>query len=126
MKAERWLSQLLEKYKDDLEFRMEGLILDFTEKIVIKMQELNINRAELAKRLGVSKAFVTKLLNGNPNLTIKTMMSIADVLNCDLNLDLYPKGFEIKSFYVSPAVRKDVKKSKANKAVASKKKAGKK
>jgi len=105
VKEEKYLNQLLEKYKDDLEFRMEGLILDFTEKIVIKMKELNISRAELARRLGVSKAFVTKLLNGNPNLTIKTMMSIADVLGCDLNLDIYPKGFEIKTYYASPKKR---------------------
>ncbi len=102
MKEEKWLNQLLEKYKDDLEFRMEGLILDFTEKIVTKMRESNISRAELARRLGVSKAFVTILLNGNPNLTIKTMMSIADVLGCDLNLDIFPKGFEIRSYYASP------------------------
>lgn len=102
VKAEAWVNELLEKYKEDLEFRMEGLILDFTEKIVLKMKESKISRSELANRLGVSKAFVTKLLNGNPNLTIKTMMSIADVLDCDLNLDLYPKGFEIKSYYVSP------------------------
>lgn len=101
VKAEVWVNELLEKYKDDLEFRMEGVILDFTEKIVIKMKELDLSRAELARRLGVSKAFVTKLLNGNPNLTIKTMMSIADVLDCDLNLDIYPKGFEIRSYYAS-------------------------
>lgn len=106
VKTEKWFNKLLEKYEDDLEFRMEGMILDFTEKIVLKMKELNINRAELARRLGVSKSFVTKLLNGNPNLTIKTMMSLADVLNCDLNLDLYPKGFEIKSYYVSPEKQK--------------------
>ena len=118
MKAEKWVSQLLEKYKDDLEFRMEGLILDFTEKIVMKMRELDISRAELARRLGVSKAFVTKLLNGNPNLTIKTMMSITDVLGCDLNLDLYPKGFEIKNYYVSP---KKQNKSRAPKKEAARK-----
>ncbi len=100
MKKATWFVEMLEKYKDDLEFRMEGVILEFTEKIVQKMEELDINRSELAERLGVSKAFVTKLLNGNPNLTIKTMMSLADVLGCDLNLDLYPKGFEKKNFYV--------------------------
>jgi len=101
MKAEKWLRGLLDKYKDDLEFRAEGVIYDFTEKIVARMEELKINRSDLADRLGVSKPFITKLLNGNPNLTIKTMMSIADVLGCELSLDLYPQGFEIRSLYVS-------------------------
>jgi len=70
MKTEKWFSKLLDKYKEDLEFRTEEIILDFTEKIVTMMEKKNISRAELARRLNVSKAFVTKMLNGNPNLTI--------------------------------------------------------
>jgi len=100
MREAKWFQEMLDKYRDDLEFRLEELILDFTEKIVQKMEEENISRAELARRLGVSRAFVTKLLNGNPNLTIKTMMSIADVLGCDLNIDIYPKGFTPGNFYL--------------------------
>jgi len=92
MREAKWFQEMLDKYRDDFEFRLEELILDFTEKIVQKMHEQDISRAELARRLGVSRAFVTKLLNGNPNLTIKTMMSIADVLGCDLNIDLHPRG----------------------------------
>jgi len=52
------------------------------------MEENGITRAELARRLNVSKAFVTKLLNGNPNLTIKTMVSLARILDCDLRVEL--------------------------------------
>lgn len=100
MREAKWFQEMLDKYRDDFEFRLEELILDFTEKIVQKMREQDISRAELARRLGVSRAFVTKLLNGNPNLTIKTMMSIADVLGCDLNIDIYPKGFTPRNFYL--------------------------
>ncbi|GBD99037.1 helix-turn-helix protein [bacterium BMS3Abin07] len=107
MRKTGWFQDLLDKYKDDLEFRMEVVILDFTEKIVRKMEEKDISRAELARRLNVSKAFVTKMLNGNPNLTIKTMMSVADALECDLNLDIYPKGFKAKNFYVSDGKKMD-------------------
>ncbi|HEC98660.1 MAG TPA: XRE family transcriptional regulator [Nitrospirae bacterium] len=99
MKTEKWFSKLLDKYKEDLEFRTEEIILDFTEKIVTMMEKKNISRAELARRLNVSKAFVTKMLNGNPNLTIKTMVSIADALECNLNLDIYPKGFKARNLY---------------------------
>lgn len=110
MKPEKWFKGLIDSYKDDVEFQIEEFILEFTEKIAAKMEASNINRTELAGRLGVSKAFITKLLNGNPNLTIKTMMSIASALNCDLNLDLYPKGYRIKNFYVSKPMPKDIKK----------------
>jgi len=109
MKAEKWFNRLIEKYEEDAEFRLEGLIIDFTEKIVAKMAERNINRVELARRLGVSKAFVTKLLNGNQNLTMKSMMSIADALECEVNLDIYPKGFEVRTFYLHDNRKVDVK-----------------
>jgi transcriptional regulator with XRE-family HTH domain len=115
MKTEQWFDRLIDKYKEDREFRLEGLILDFTEKIVSKMEEMKITRAELAKRLGVSKAFISKLLNGNPNLTIKSMMSIADALGCDLSLDICPKGFEARHFYL--CTNKDMDSKKFTKPV---------
>lgn len=99
MKMSKWFKDKLEEFKDDPEFITEGIVLELNEKIIIKMEELNINRAELAKRLGVTKAFVTKLLNGNHNLTVKTMVSIAQALECELVVDLGPKGFEQKIFY---------------------------
>lgn len=102
MNAEKWFKEQLDKFKDDVEFLTEKVILDFTEQVVAYMEKRGINRAELAKRLGVSKAFITKLLNGNPNLTIKTMVSLAKTLNCDLNIELCPEGFEVKRFYIAP------------------------
>ena len=72
MKPEKWFKGLIDSYKDDLEFQTEEIILEFTEKIAVKMEASNINRSELAGRLGVSKAFVTKLLNGNPDTFVKS------------------------------------------------------
>jgi len=94
MKMNKWFKDKLEKFKDDPVYITEGIVLELNEKIVLKMEELNINRTELAERLGVKKPFVTKLLNGNHNLTVKTMVSIAQALECELVLDICPKGFE--------------------------------
>ena len=91
MHVKSWFTDKLDNFADDPEYLTEEAILDFTEKLVAKMQELKVSRTELAKRLDVSKAFVTKLLNGNPNMTIKTMVSISNVLGCKLNLDIYSK-----------------------------------
>lgn len=90
MKAEKWFSERIQELQGDQEFRTEEAILAFTEKVVAVMRERGMNRAELAQRLGVSKAFVTKLLNGNPNLTIKTMVAIAGALECTLCIDIPP------------------------------------
>jgi len=85
-----------------VDYQTELSIIDLNEKIIAKMEELKVNRAELANRLGVSKAFVTKVLNGNPNMTIKTIISIALALDCQLYHDIYPRGFKVarKPLYV--------------------------
>lgn len=88
-----WFTEKLDRFTDDPVFLIEEAILDFTEKLVAKMQEQKVSRSELAKRLDVSKSFITKLLNGNPNMTIKTMVTIAAMLDCRLNLDIYNKEY---------------------------------
>jgi transcriptional regulator with XRE-family HTH domain len=90
MKAGTWFTDKLNEFESDLEFRTEEVIIDFTEKVAAAMQERGMSRVELAQRLGVSKALVTKLLNGNPNLTIRTMVSLAAALKCELLVDFDP------------------------------------
>jgi transcriptional regulator with XRE-family HTH domain len=99
--TEKWFKEKLEEFKDDADFYAEQLILDLTERIVAVMKEMHLNRSDLAKRLGVSKAFVTKLLNGNPNMTLKTMASLAKSLGCLINIDLCPEGTEMRKVYKS-------------------------
>ena len=94
MKMNKWFKEKHEKFKDDPEYITEGILLELNEKVVLKMEELNISRTELARRLGKSKPFITKLLDGNHNLTVKTMVSMVLALECDLLLDLAPKGFK--------------------------------
>jgi transcriptional regulator with XRE-family HTH domain len=102
MKLETWYKEKLQKFRDDVDFLTEAAILDFTEKVVDKMQLNGLSRAELAQKLGVSKPFVTKLLNGSPNMTIKTMVSIAHALECEFSAELCPKGFEIRRVFSVP------------------------
>jgi transcriptional regulator with XRE-family HTH domain len=96
MTAEKWFKEKLDTFKDDIVFQTEKVILDFTEQVVLFMEKQEMNRVDLAKRLGVSKAFVTKLLNGNPNLTIKTMVNIAKNLGCELSINILPLNGEKK------------------------------
>lgn len=99
MQTKNWFTEKLDKFANDPEFLAEEAILEFTEKLIAKMQEQKVSRAELAKRLDVSKSFITKLLNGNPNMTIKTMVAIAAMLDCRLNLDIYHNGYRAVNLY---------------------------
>lgn len=87
MKTNEWFKGLLESFEDTFDFRLEGLILNITEKICKNMKLKNINRTKLAERLNVSSPAVTKILNGNSNFTLKTLLSLADALDLDLIVD---------------------------------------
>ena len=100
MKSRTWFEEKLSQYENDSQFLTEEKILEFNEKVVSKMMENGINRVNLANRLGVTKSFVTKLLNGNPNMTIKTMVGIANVLDCNLHIDICPKWVKPKTLCV--------------------------
>lgn len=94
------MKEKLERYKDTFDFKLEGLILDITEEMCRAMEEKGIDRAELADELGVSRAFVSKLLNGTPNLTIKTLMKISNALGRELSIKMPPPGFTTPHLYV--------------------------
>jgi transcriptional regulator with XRE-family HTH domain len=54
-------------------FQFARLELEVTELFCELMEKENVTRAELARRLGVSSAYVTKVLRGQSNLTLKTV-----------------------------------------------------
>lgn len=60
--------------------RQEELILDVTESLVDALDRAGISRAELAARLGRSPAFVSQLLAGGRNLTLRTLSDVAGAL----------------------------------------------
>lgn len=68
----------------------EGAILAFTEEMVHAMERRGISRADLARELDTSPAYITKILRGDNNFTLATMVRIALALDMDLHLHLAP------------------------------------
>jgi len=60
--------------------RQEELLVDAQEEIAIAMSREHVSKAELAKRLGRSRPFVTQILNSGRNLTLRTWADIATAL----------------------------------------------
>src|SRR5450756_2779769 len=73
------------------EYWEEGAILDFTEALYVAMEEQGVTRAELAHRLGTSQAYVTRVLGGHANFTLKTMAKLALALGLQLEVGLGPQ-----------------------------------
>lgn len=86
--------ELFKQAEQQLEYWVEGAKIEFTEKTVRRMQELNVTRTELADRLGKKQPHITKLLSGNNNFTIETMVQIAEALECHFRCHLEPAECE--------------------------------
>jgi transcriptional regulator with XRE-family HTH domain len=56
------------------------------------MEAQGISRAEFARRLGTSQAYVTRVLGGNANFTLKTMSKLALALDLELEVVLRPRS----------------------------------
>ena len=86
MGADNWFDKQLAEWDTNPDFILEGLLIEATERICELMDKHDISRAELARRLGKSRAYVTRLLNGQPNMTLKTLTQIAVALGEGIDL----------------------------------------
>lgn len=75
----------------NFEYVAAGLCLDLAKNIEILMTQQNLSNVELAEKLGCSKSYVTKLLRGDENLSIKTLAKIAIALDAEINAVFIPK-----------------------------------
>ena len=71
-------------------YAQEALIVDVTEEICRVMHERIFAKTDLAAGLNCSKAHVTQLLNGQRNLTLRTLADICRVLGVKASITLNP------------------------------------
>lgn len=62
----------------------------FLEELVGGMEKAGISRAELARRLGTSPAYVTKVLRGNANFTLVSLVKLARAVGGELRISIEP------------------------------------
>jgi len=67
-------------------FHQEKLILDCTELICEQMEKQGVTKTELAKRLGRTKGYITQLLDGRANMTLRTISDMMWALDCGLEV----------------------------------------
>lgn len=81
---------LMDKYLEDPEFArlmaQGDLIMEVTETLCQLLEKEKLSRKELADRLGKTKGFVSQLLNGGRNLTLRTVADILHVLGYKVSL----------------------------------------
>jgi transcriptional regulator with XRE-family HTH domain len=82
--------ELFEWAEQHDEYWTEGAIIQFTEDLAVWMQRRAWSRADLAREMGVSQAYITKILKGNANFTLASMTKLARVLGARLDVRLVP------------------------------------
>jgi transcriptional regulator with XRE-family HTH domain len=84
---------------EDPEFRrllsIEALVAEASEAIAKLMAEQNVSKADLARRLNKSRAWVTQLLSGKANMTVRTLAEVVYALDAELKLHAQPPSWKM-------------------------------
>ena len=83
--------RMFEEAESHSDYWIDGPISEFTEDLARLMKEQNVNRAELARRMGTSRAYITKMLGGNANFTLLTMVKLAMALDGAVHIHIADK-----------------------------------
>lgn len=90
------------KFFNDLrasdEFHFEGAKLEFALELKRVMERENVKSVDLAERLGVSAPMVSKLLRGDANVTIETMVKLSRSLGGKLFVKIVRDGCAARLF----------------------------
>lgn len=80
------------------EFHVESAKLEFALELKRLMERENLSNSELAERLGVSRPMISKLLRGDANLTIETMVRSARKVGGSLFIRIVRDGVSARLF----------------------------
>lgn len=83
-------ADMYQKLKASGELDLEVLKVEIAEQIYLAMERGGTSKAELAKRLGSSRAYVTKILQGTANFTVDSLAKLARCLNSQLEIQMTP------------------------------------
>jgi transcriptional regulator with XRE-family HTH domain len=91
-------AELFEEAKKHDAYWVADVIYGFTKELHNLAETAKVSRTELARRLAVSPAYITKIFRGDVNFTIDTMVRLAHRVGARLHLHLVPEGFETYPF----------------------------
>jgi transcriptional regulator with XRE-family HTH domain len=81
MRTPTWFDNELAELENDLEFLTEEMAFDFVNEIRGVMKKKDITQTDLANLIGKSRAYVSKVLNYSPNMTIRSLAMVALALD---------------------------------------------
>lgn len=83
--------KMFEEAEASVDYWMGIPVIEFSEELCRLMKEKDVSRAELARRIGTSRAYITKLLAGSTNFTLATMVKLAMAFDGVLHVHIADK-----------------------------------
>jgi transcriptional regulator with XRE-family HTH domain len=83
--------KLLKEAENHVDYWMGIPVIEFTEDLDRIMKAKRVSRAELARRIGTSRAYITRLLGGGANFTLLTMVKLAMALDGAVHIHISDK-----------------------------------
>ena len=83
--------KMFQEAESHADYWIDGPITEFVEDLARLMEEQEVTRAELARRMGTSRAYITKMLGGNANFTLLTMVKLAMALDGAVHIHISDK-----------------------------------
>lgn len=70
------------------EYHVAGMKIEIAEQIYRMMDKKHVSQADLARRLGKNRAYISKALKGTTNFTIETLVKIGRQLDAKWEISL--------------------------------------
>jgi transcriptional regulator with XRE-family HTH domain len=86
----------LRSAKKSVEYWRQLAVRDFTEGLIFRLRLRKCSQAELAKRLDVKPAYISRIIRGSDNLTLQTMVKIAMAVGGKVRIHIAEQSAETK------------------------------
>ena len=84
MNNKNWFQEQYEELENDPLYIAAGLMIDINEKFYERMKKLGMSQRDLAKAIGKSQPYVSKILNRGTNMTLETLALFAIALKMEV------------------------------------------
>lgn len=81
----------IDEWQNDPDYEYEVLLLEINRPVSESMNKGNLRNSDVARRLSVSPPFVTRLLRGETNITLKTLVRVANALELKVSIQMRPR-----------------------------------
>jgi transcriptional regulator with XRE-family HTH domain len=101
METSGWFKEEEKKARKRYTYYLYELINDLTNLIIETMNKKGVTKSELARKMGVSKASISGILNGNRNMTLETLTKVAFALGCKPEIELKSLSDEFEEMEIN-------------------------